>query len=219
MERNNNNFRASQFRVKYKETALHGGPSGISAYVGTLRKGAVVELVADDHPYYYRVRLDNGLEGYVYKDAGELTSGIVGPRLTTVVEDAVQKDIAQKDAVQKAMPDVTEPAKPSRLTRIRPGSSANSRPATPLPPRPAANSNGYSASSNGTRPAGRASHSVVVTSGEIAIFSKPGIVGQQVGKLKRGERATLIGQDSFFFQVALSDGQTGYLPRYAAELV
>ncbi len=217
MERNNKSFGVSQFRVKYKETALHAGPSGISAYLGTLHKGAVVEVVADTHPYYYKVQLDNGLEGYIYKPAGELTTGLSVTRLAKPTEEVKLESSPVLPSTNGTYVEsaVTPDKKPERLTRVR--SVSTSRPSTPPASRNSAAS--YSAGSNGASPNGRVSQAVIITSGEIAVFNKPGIVGQQVGKLKRGERATLVDQDSFFFKVALSNGQVGYIPRYAAELI
>lgn len=216
MERNSTSFGISQFRVKYQETALYAGPSGISGYIGTLKKGAVVEVVGDDHPYYYHVKLDNGLEGYLYKAAGELTSGLTPTRLNKVEEAVSQDNNFVAPSLNGASPEANGANGSSRLTRVRPASASrpNLRPVTTSREKTIANSNG-----NGTRPTSRNGRAVVVTSGEIAVFSKPGIVGQQVGRLKRGEKATVIAQDGFFFQVALNNGQVGYIPRYAAEEV
>ncbi|HEX2916113.1 MAG TPA: SH3 domain-containing protein [Chloroflexia bacterium] len=218
----------SQLRIKYRETHLQKGPSGISGYLGTLRKGAVVEIIGDNHPYYYFVRLDNGLEGYVYKDAGEVTSGVMLTRpVTTQVEPA------PKETVTPAAP-VAEKKATEAFTSLEMES-----PFTPAPrTSPATTHNGnlrssgspssvngsasrrnasYSASSNRPRPGNRTASTVVVTTGEIAVFDRPGIVGTQVGKLRRGEQASLLGEDSFFFQVSLTNGAVGYIPRYAAE--
>ena len=216
MERNSTSFGISQFRVKYKETALYAGPSGISGYIGTLKKGAVVEVVDDDHAYYYHVRLDNGLEGYIYKAAGELTSGLTPTRLDKVEESVPLDNNFVMPNVNGAGPEPNGVSSPSQLTRVRPASVSrpNLRPVTTSREKSIANSNG-----NGTRPTSRNGKAIIVTSGEIAVFSKPGIVGQQVGRLKRGEKVMVVAQDGFFFQVALNNGQVGYIPRYAAEEV
>lgn len=246
MERNNKGLGVSQFRVKYKETTLQIGPSAISGYLGTLRKGAVMEIIGDDHPYYYRVRLDSGLEGYVYKAAGELTSGLGfggGVTLSKVNEDISRANNGtvnlKKDDVPAPLPNNPPPSASASANGVAPAVDVRKaiRPAPPAarparsvasPPTTRSSNNGrsangssasYSSSSSGARSSGRTSRAVIVTSGEIAVFSKPGIIGQQVGKLKRGEQASLVDQDSFFFQVALPNGEVGFIPRYAAEAI
>lgn len=229
MERNSRGFGSSQFRVKYRETPLLSGPSGISGYIGTLRKGAVLEVLEDAHPYYFLVRLDNGLEGYVYKGAGELTSGLSLTRLKeqemTVAPPAIAPGL--EISPNGATPDnsteaVKRPTRLSTVTRTTPPARPvrpASRPRNGASPNGTTGSYGYSASSNGARNNGRMARTVVIITGEIAVFSKPGIVGQQVGKLRRGEQVSVLDQDSFFFQVSLPNGQVGFIPRYAAEPV
>lgn len=228
MERSRGIGGATQFRIKYKETAIHSEPSAISGYLGTLRKGAVMEIIGDDHPYYYSVRLDNGLEGYVYKDAGEPVGGLNGLRLSIDRPSAAARTkstppmsgdvplVGEGNGNSSTAPGAGDVA-PARNPGTRP---SQSRPAYAPPVRPARNGASYNTASNGTsrqNGTGRAGSAVVITSGEIAVFDQPGIVGRQVGKLRRGEQATIVSKDSFFFQVSLNNGQVGYIPRYAAE--
>ncbi len=233
MERSFKGFGSTQFKVKYREIALQSGPSAISGYLGTLHKGAVMDVVGDDHPYYYLVRLDNGLEGYVYKAAGELTTGAQVTR-STPIEKATPEVTASATKTDKTTIPAPEPTGNARSAPVLPDmtmdamrrpSTTRQAPAAPRTPpiRPAgrssSSSNGYSSSSSGSRPLSRGGNTVVITTGEIAVFDKPGIVGRQVGRLKRGEQVTLVGNDSFFFEVSLTNGQVGFIPRYAAELV
>ena len=222
MERNFAGLGSAQFRVKYKEAALQSGPSGIAGYLGTLHKGAVVEVLADDHPYYYRVRLDNGLEGYVYKAAGELSSGLSGSLLSRseTPVPSVEAPASPSTQVAPLTPSVNGDYSAGESVRPAPRIGSSSvRPRMPaarsasVPP-PARSSNG-----TGSQAARRGGQAVVITTSEIAVFDKPGIVGRQVGKLRRGEQVTLVGQDSFFFEVMLTNGLAGFIPRYAGELI
>jgi uncharacterized protein YgiM (DUF1202 family) len=215
MERNAKTFGVNQFRVKYKETALYLGPSAISGYIGTLHKGAVLTVVGDDHPYFYRVQMDNGLEGYVYKASGELSAGL-SPTRFGPIEIAESPNGAEPiESANGVIPEAT-PEKPVRQTRVRPATTT-----TRSTSRSTGSTSSYSSTSNGARGAAssRAARAVVVTSGEIAVFDKPGIVGQQVGRLRRGAKVPVLAQDGFFYQVELTSGQVGYIPRFAAEEV
>ncbi len=178
----------AQFKVKYRTVELQVAPSATASSLGTLKKGAVVTIIAQEDPYYYTVRLDNGLEGYIYKPAGEIVSDISPtpmPRLPGEPEG--------NGSSNGAVPPVLGGKKPSNSPTYR---------------------NGAAPSFSAARASGSG---LVITSGEIAVFDKPGIVGKQVAKLKRGDQVMMVGQDSFFYQVALPNGASGYIPRYAAE--
>lgn len=176
----------AQFKVKYRTVELQVAPGAIASSLGTLKKGAVVTVIADNERYYYKVRLDNGLEGYIYKSAGVLANGAAPTPMPGAPET---------NGKGGALPPAGGVAPAGRSATYRNGSS-------PLTP---------------SRPVNSSGRSLRITSGEIAVFDKPGIVGRQVAKLKRGDQVAMVGEDSFFFQVALPNGATGYIPRYSAE--
>ena len=180
----------TQFKVKYRTVELQVAPGATASSLGTLRKGAVVTVIGDGGRYYYKVRLDNGLEGYVYKPAGQVTNGTAPTPMAPV------PGLTDTNG-NGAVPPANSKASLGQTTTYRNGSS-------PLSPTSSPGSNG-------------SGHSLIITSGEIAVFDKPGIVGRQVAKLKRGDQVSMIGQDSFFYQVSLTNGATGYIPRYSAE--
>lgn len=192
------------FKVKYRTVELQTGPSYTATSLGTLKRGAVVTVIEDSSRYFYKVRLDNGLEGYVYKPAGETTSGL-GP---TPMPTLTMEVKAEKNGYALPSHDIDGAATNGKLLN---GNGS-------------ANHNGKSLMSqtsvynlgplryNGTNKA------VEVTSGEIAALDQPGITGRQVAKLRRGDVVSVVNEDSFFYQVSLPNGIVGYIPRYAAEL-
>jgi uncharacterized protein YgiM (DUF1202 family) len=194
------------FKIKYVNTDLLVAPKGTSNSLGTLKKGAVVLITDDADPYYYKVRLDNGLEGYIYKDAGKTAPGLTLTKIIAVngtePKEAAPKAIAPKAgpvvSTNGAAPEVAAPTvrKSVKAPRPRPETSA------PVP---------STARVIGAGP------SITISSAEIAVSDKPGITGRQVAKLRRGERVTLLSDDGFFFQVKLATGIVGYIPRYAGE--
>jgi Bacterial SH3 domain len=199
----------SRFKIKYKQAGLHMGPSVTYSVYGNLKKGAVVDVIEDASAYYYKVRLDNGLEGYVYKPSGDFTS----LPLTKVTDKELLALAAYSGVVPPAQtaesPSIEIPAASGttrtatrRTTVIR---SANGRP----PAR--------TVSESATSRLTPTSMNVEITSAEIAVFDNPGIIGRQVAKLRRGEKVGLVSQDGFFYQVKLANGIVGYIPRYAAE--
>lgn len=203
----------SRFKIKYKQTGLHMGPGVSFSIFGNLKKDAVVDVIEDASPYYYKVRLDNGLEGYVYKPSGEFTS----LPLTKMSDKEMQSLSAYKDympvsafpmetnAVEIPVATNGKSTSATRRTAIR---SVNGRP-------PVRSGSGIpDVSSARLTPT---SMNIEITSAEIAVFDTPGIVGRQIAKLRRGERVGLVNQDGFFYQVQLANGIVGYIPRYAAE--
>jgi hypothetical protein len=186
------------------------GPSVTYSIYGNLKKGAVVDVIEDASAYYYKVRLDNGLEGYIYKPSGEFTS----LPLTKITDKELQA-LASYPGVTPSplmgsMESVEVPVATNSTTRTSTRraaiSSANGRP-------PARTT---TSEASGARLSPTAMN-VEVTSAEIAVFDTPGIIGRQVAKLRRGEKVGLVSQDGFFYQVKLANGVVGYIPRYAAE--
>ncbi len=195
------------FKIRYVNTDLLVAPKGTSNSLGTLKKGAVVLITEDVDPYYYKVRLDNGLEGYIYKDAGKPEPGLSLTKIASV-NGTEPKETTPKPAARSS--NGVAPEVPAAITERRPISTVRTN-GTPRP-RPEA-----SAPAPSTARVVGAGPGITITSAEIAVFDKPGIIGRQVAKLRRGERATLLSDDGFFYQVRLSTGIVGYIPRYAGE--
>ena len=195
------------FKIKWQKAELHVAPSGTSNSLGNLKKGAVVIVTEDSNPYYYKVSLDNGLEGFVYKDAGEKVKGLQPTKLPSLSEMAE----ISKPSTNGTGPtmDISVEKSTSAANGRRPiGGMGRARNAVP---RITESSPPTMARVEGVGPG------VNITSAEIAVFDKPGIIGNQVAKLKRGERVRLLDDDGFFYKIQLTTGVTGYIPRYAAE--
>jgi hypothetical protein len=233
------------FRVKYKETGMYSGPSSITNYLGTLRKGATLDILDDTDSYYYMVRADSGDVGYVYRDAGEVVGGIsasrrFGPSLLSLSKDSTYSSngsgaTAYSNGSSNGASNWTvapaETSAPSTSngngnglisarTAARSVRQPAARPPGPRPATPRTTQNGMGVMiSSANRATGRVANKVAIISGEIAVFDKPGIVGTQVGKLRRGEQVALVAQDDYFYCVTLPNGNAGYIPRYAAETV
>lgn len=204
-------YGTAQFKIKHRVTELRVAPGATTSVLGTLRKGAVVTIISDENRYYYKVRLDNGLEGYVYKPAGEITNGATPSRMPAI-EEASESSFSSNGNGASPLPPAGSAMRRSTVSdrvgtyRNGNGNGNGSKPTV-------SSSNG-----NGTMPRSGSGRALVVSSAEIAVFDRPGIVGKQVAKLKRGDQVTMIGQDSFFYQVALPNGTSGYIPRYSADL-
>ncbi len=226
-------YGSAQFKVKFRETELKVAPGATTSALGILKKGAVVTVIdTDEDAYYYKVRLDNGLEGYVYKPAGTISQGLTPTRITPERTELNTNGTAPATAMPEmtiapTMPDTGSNGNGRVMPANRNGQNGRTmpdrytRPASPTrngTSSSGSRSSGLDVSSNGGgRRAGGGM--VIITSAEIAVFDKPGIVGRQVAKLKRGNQVPLVGQDSFFFQVEVPNGATGFIPRYAAELM
>lgn len=76
------------FKIKWQKADLLVAPKGTSNSLGYLKKGAVVIITEDSDPYYYKVFLDNGLVGFVYKDAGEKGRGLQPTKMSPLNEVA-----------------------------------------------------------------------------------------------------------------------------------
>jgi len=209
-------YGTAQFKVKYRVVELQVAPGATASSLGTLKKGAIVTIIGDENPYYYQVRLDNGLEGYIYKPAGELTSS-VPTRLPAVAEVTESNNTVPPTPVpptiEKAGPTVRPQPQPRTINNSRNGTNNTSSSVSSNTRMPT-----ESSMTGSTPPRTRGGRTLIITSGEIAVFDKPGIVGRQVAKLKRGDKVAMAGQDSFFFQVSMPNGATGYIPRYSAEI-
>jgi hypothetical protein len=197
------------FKIKYLNTDLLVAPKGTSNSLGTLKKGAVVLITEDADPYYYKVRLDNGLEGYIYKDAGTTAPGLSLTKIASV-NGTEPKEAAPKSAAPSS--NGVAPELPGRRPAATVRASAAPTPAPAPRPRPE-----ISSSAPSTARVVGAGPGITITSAEIAVFDKPGIIGKQIAKLRRGERAALLSDDGFFYQIRLSTGIVGYIPRYAGE--
>jgi uncharacterized protein YgiM (DUF1202 family) len=215
-------YGTAQFKVKYRTLELQVAPGATASSLGTLKKGAVVTVIADEGRYYYKVRLGNGLEGYVYKPAGELIGSFTpAPAESSNGKKEVQetkklKDTSSKNGTPPPLAlEKTRTVSKSRTTTTRNGASAF--PSTP--PTSSSVSGVTSASSgSGVKLPSADAKDVTITSAEIAVFDKPGLIGKQVAKLKRGDQVTVLGQDGFFFEILLPSGIVGYIPRYAGQL-
>jgi uncharacterized protein YgiM (DUF1202 family) len=229
------------FRVKYKETGMYSGPSSISNYLGTLRKGATLDILDDSDSYYYMVRTSSGDTGYVYRDAGEVVGGISAVRRSTPLSLAKTETYTNgysngSSNGNGANAWAIAPAETPAPTTNGNGNGSNglisarsttrsvrqpaARPPSVRPATPRTTQSGMGVMiSSANRPAARNATKVSIISGEIAVFDKPGIVGTQVGKLRRGDQVALVAQDDYFYCVTLSNGNAGYIPRYAAEPV
>jgi hypothetical protein len=200
---------STPFKIKYKYTDLYVAPKSTSSVMGTLYKGAVVLVVEDSDPYYYKVKLDNGLVGYVYKDSGVISAGATPSKFPVTAEE---KPAPSPEPSVNGRAKVSSPA----VEKAAPAP----RPAPAYTPKASA-SNGVTRSTESAAPTAArvvgAGPGVTVTSAEIAVYDKPGIIGKQVAKLRRGDRAALISDDGYFYQVRLATGIIGYIPRYAAE--
>lgn len=208
-----NNILGSRFKIKYQKAGLHMGPSVAFSVYGYLKKGAVVDIIEDASAYYYKVRLDSGLEGYLYKPAGEVTSlpltrlsdeemkalSVYMPRSeTTSMNGAAMSDVPTMGAGSRQTP--------NRRTAVRTITSNGRTPAT----------KGGETVAPGAR-LSPTTMNIEISSAEIAVFDAPGIIGRQVAKLRRGERVALVSQDGFFYQIQLANGTTGFIPRYSAD--
>ncbi len=197
------------FKIKWQKADLLVAPKGTSNSLGILKKGAVVTVTEDSDPYYFKVSLDNGLEGFVYKDAGEKVRGLQPTKMPSLSELA-ESSKPSTNGTSSAFGTVTPVEKSASAANGRRPIGGMSRAQNAIP-RISESTPPATARVVGVGPG------VTITSGEIAVFDKPGIIGNQVAKLKRGERVKLLNDDGFFYQVQLSTGVTGYIPRYAAE--
>ncbi len=208
MERNSG---STPFKIRWQKADLLVAPKGTSNSLGSLKKGAVIMITEDNDPYYYKVSLDNGLEGYVYKDAGEKVSGVQPTKMPSLSElGMVTSNGTEGGAAEEA------PKSPYTNGRRIPAVTASTQSTNGngngrVAPRPVQSSVPPAARVVGAGPG------VVVTSAEIAVFDKPGIIGKQIAKVRRGERAALLSDAGFFYQIQLSTGVVGYIPRYAAQ--
>ena len=226
-----------QFEVTYRETQLFMAASQIGGTLGTLRKGARMMIIGDPDPYYYRVRLPNGIEGFVYKAAGAQSGSLEGLAPDTI---EATPDLSAADASSEPRSPAPSVRRPTAAPRPRPsvqtdntlGYDLSSGDFDVAPP-----SVGYGLSSSEGNTSRRAApaprpnsitnrrtttsaetgRSLVIVSAEIAVLDSPNIVGHQLTKLRRGDTVSIIGSDSFFYEVEIS-GLHGFVPRYAGEI-
>jgi len=195
-------------KIKYQVADLLVAPKGTSNVLGNLLKGAVVLVIEDSDPYYFKVQLDNGLAGYIYKAAGEIVQGASLSKLPTL-DSPVPAEVATKPVPARSANGTGAPAVTARASRQAAPKSA--------PASTSSSSNVRREPSTSAAKVSSAARGITVTSAEIAVYDKPGIIGRQISKLRRGERAGLLSDDGYFFQIQLSTGVIGYIPRYAAE--
>lgn len=253
-ETNNATYGTQLYKVKYRTVELQTAPAFTATSLGTLKRGAVVTILDDSNPYHYQVRLDNGLEGYVYKAAGEITSGLNPtpmPQTNLKLSETPDGAVSPKSGPNNPSNGIvssngtsngtvssngnglsndffTAPGSTEYLIKEKNGRSNGTRRGLDRynSPRHSNNGNG-SVSENGTLTFGNLSSgrnndrasSVKITTSEIAALDTPGIVGRQVAKLRRGDIVSVLKEDSFFYEVALPNGQSGFIPRYAGEAV
>jgi hypothetical protein len=200
---------STPFKIKYQVADLLVAPKGTSNVLGNLSKGAVVLVIEDSDPYYFKVQLDNGLAGYIYKAAGEIVQGASLSKLSPIDSpapaEAATKPVPTRSANGSSTPTVAARAPRQAAPKSAPASTSSN-----------SSSNSRRESSG---PATKVSSAAIisVTSAEIAVYDKPGIIGRQIAKMRRGELAGLLADDGYFFQIQLSTGVIGYIPRYAAE--
>lgn len=199
-------FGTASFKIRYRTLELQTAPALTATSLGTLKRGAVVTILEDVSRYYYKVRLDNGLEGYVYKPGGELSNNLPPTPLPPV---------ETKPGPNGAFPsaDIDGAVARNKLNGVEPPLKNISNPDNNLmQPHPTV----YSLMAQ-QRNSNDGGPRLIITSGEIAALDKPGIVGHQVAKLRHNDIVSLVSEDSFFYRVALPNGTHGYIPRYTAE--
>ncbi len=203
-------FGTASFRITYRTLELQTAPALTATSLGTLKRGAVVTILEDVSRYFYKVHLDNGLEGYVYKPGGELSNNLPPTPLPRV-----ETSPGPNGALPAA--DIDGAVVRNKLNGVEPPLKNGSSPAPnhsnnqAQPPTTIYSNMAQRRGNNNNGPR------LIITSGEIAALDKPGIVGRQVAKLRHNDIVSLVSQDSFFYQVALPNGAHGYIPRYTAE--
>ncbi|MEI6043695.1 MAG: SH3 domain-containing protein [Chloroflexota bacterium] len=229
-------YGTAQFKVKFRTVELQVAPGATASSLGTLKKGAVVSVLADANPYYYKVSLGNGLEGYVYKPAGTLSGSIPTPAEKGTSNETKGTKAVRTTKETKTIKAATRETKAVKATSTSNGSIASlkveksstaSRSKTTaskgglnaLPSKTKSSSGVASSNSGGgVKSSSSDGQDLLITSAEIAVFDKPGLIGKQVSKLKRGAQVTMLTQDGFFFEVLLPGGTVGYIPCYSGRL-
>ena len=203
-------FGTASFVIRYRTLELQTAPALTATSLGTLKRGAVVSILEDVSRYYYKVRLDNGLEGYVYKPGGELSNNLPPTPLPS---------IEIRPGPNGALPaaDIDGAVARNKLNGVEPPLKNGSSPALNHNSNQAQPSTTIYSSMTQRRGNNSSGPRLIITTGEIAALDKPGIVGRQVAKLRHNDVVGLVSEDSFFYQVALPNGSYGYIPRYTAE--
>lgn len=228
-ETNSATYGTQLYKVKYRTVELQTAPAFTATSLGTLKRGAVVTILNDAETYHYKVRLDNGLEGYVYKAAGAVISGLnptAMPELTIKPAEnhrnGTSNGVVSNNGSSNGFFSGTDST--DYLITNKNGNGSGRKTERYTPSRNGS-SNGFEADSSamtfGNLSSGHSNsttRAVKIITGEIAALDKPGIVGHQIAKLRRGDVATVLSEDSFFYEVALPNGQVGFIPHYAAEV-